>query len=185
MSIPFPIPKPERYRQKSKRKNSRPKIPFSWWLFSMLVILFPIIFMAVKREFSEVTETDQDGKLILAPHRKEKYQQDSARLEDCEQYLLVASRNSYYPCYSCVDTTAVFLYKNEIFKVGMHCKGKQARYSKTQLKAINLIYIPQIQGDIKICKQAELRKIYNYPLLPENTKRKKPLGHPPGNRIDG
>jgi len=47
-----------------------------------------------------------------------------------------------------------------------------------------MTYQTQFVGNIFECKKQELLKIYNYPVLPENLKRKIPLIRPPGNKID-
>ncbi|HPH22035.1 MAG TPA: hypothetical protein PLE32_24765, partial [Haliscomenobacter sp.] len=100
-----------------------------------------------------------------------------------EQYALIIDVPGYYPCFSCKDSVLIFLYTGEIWRYGSTVKQENGRY-RNSLRGKNMTYQTQFVGNIFECKKQELLKIYNYPVLPENLKRKIPLIRPPGNKID-
>lgn len=139
-------------------------------------------------KYTDVVQEQQDGTVILTTEREAKLRESIKKLEQCTQYALVASRNTWYPCYTCTNgRDSVFLYKGEVWKYGYTCEDDvfSDRY-KGKLPAPNLEVLPQFFGTIQECKEAELRKIFNYPLLPENQKRKieDRLARPAGNNYD-
>ncbi len=151
-------------------------------LFAVLFCTFIILFSS-KRSFKEVVIYDSEGKPQLAPKRLEKLKEDTSVVNKCHQYSLFATKNGWYPCYTC-DTSFVFLFRGEIWRYGKHCPKDKPRYSDDWLKSMKLKYMTEFKGDLLECTKMEKQKIYTYPLLPENLKRKNPLGHPPGNKND-
>ncbi len=119
----------------------------------------------------------------LAPWRKEKFERELQELDDAEQYVLMVRIPGTFPCYSCVDKTEIFLTAGEVWRYGVTRKGQDGRY-RDGLPYSNLVYLAQFQGTLQECLKEEKQKIYHYPLLPENLKRKKPLIRPPGNKRD-
>ena len=78
----------------------------------------------------------------------------------------------------------MFICLREVWKIGRHCPKDKARYSKIWLEKMLLEKVIEFEGNFQMCALEEKRKIYTYPLLPENLKRAKPLAHPAGNKND-
>lgn len=129
-------------------------------------------------------EQAEGGTLSLSSTREAQMQQRLKRLEECEQYVLLAKFSGFYPCYSCGRDTLIFLHAGEVWKYGITIQGEKGRYSNTWVTAAGLKYRMQYQGSIQACLRQETLKIYQYALLPENVKRTPPLIRPPGNKVD-
>jgi hypothetical protein len=128
---------------------------------------------------------DQDGNKVLAPHRQKKLDKELKEIDNAAQYVLVADKTGYFPCYTCPDGSGlIYLYKGEVWKYGMTRKGENGRYPKQNYGAPNLRFLIQFQGTVSECLKMEKIKIYSYPLLPEAEKRDFTLIIPPGNVID-
>ncbi|HOY21386.1 MAG TPA: hypothetical protein PLC89_28995 [Haliscomenobacter sp.] len=146
-------------------------------------IVLTFILLAAALEVSECLEWDESGIPKLTEKRQKKLEKAVRELEKAEQYALLVEIPGYYPCYSCKDTSHIFLNISELWRYGSTVKKEEGRYRKT-LKRKGLAYRTQFVGNIFECKKQELIKIYNYPTLPENLRRKVPLIRPPGNKID-
>lgn len=153
---------------------SRPKLIF--WLIG--VILLVAAYKGV-----DFIEVGKDGKLRLSKKRQEKLEREIENLKEAEQYVLVALYDGWFPCYNCGASTQIYLKRGEVWKYGVTINGEKGRYGGG-LTSKKLFYIPQYHGSLEKCLIEERKKIYNYALLPENTKRKKPLERPPGNKVD-
>lgn len=162
--------------------TSERKPGFGFWCL-LLFAIGAILLIVAQWEDADFLDQDEDGNPILSEERQQKLDKALQQLEEAEQYVLVASRNGYYPCFNCPDSTEIFLYIGETWKYGTTTKGEKGRYGNI-LSRQYLTYFVQFQGDIAACKKEELLKIYNYAKLPENLKRKRPLIRPPGNKID-
>jgi len=173
--------KPDFNPSKSTKKLSENEIKYTKFQL-IAVVIFAIL--AISRAFDDVVEYDPDGKPVLKAERKDKMIKEIMRMEECEQYALRASSSGWFLCESCVDTTYVFLNKGEVYRYGERCDKNDSRHSKSKLDAQNLFIDVQIRGNKIEYYQEQQRKIYFYPLLPENLKRTKKLGHPPGNKQD-
>lgn len=151
--------------------------------FPVLAIVLVFLTLAI----IPFIEFDENGTPILSTWRKEKLVKELENLDEAEQYALLATDNGYYPCLSCktsrVDSTRIFLFRNEVWKYGTTTKGEKGRYRKT-LASMNLKYQSQFVGTLADCLKQEKIKIYNYPLLPESLKRNFHLIRPPGNKQD-
>jgi hypothetical protein len=121
--------------------------------------------------------------LSLSPERQAKLDRELEELDNSEQYVLRASRDGWYPCYSCPTKNRIFLLKDEVWKYGVTRKGEKGRYGKWHIKQ-GLYYLVQYQGTLQECLRQEKIKIYNYALLPENLRREQQLIRPPGNKRD-
>lgn len=164
--------------------SKSPKKQRSFWRLSALLLIFailPAIYFA--RTFEEAVVEKADGTYELSPARKAKRDAEVHRLEHAEQYALTAKINAWYICYSCMGTDSIYLYKGEVWKYGFTTKGQLGRYSGG-LPDPKLAYIRQYTGTLQNCLVEEKRKIYNYPLLAENLKRRNRLIRPPGNKQD-
>ncbi|MEM9887132.1 MAG: hypothetical protein AAF849_14660 [Bacteroidota bacterium] len=102
--------------------------------------------------------------------------------EDAEQYALRAKASGDYPCLNCANSATIFLNAGEIWKYGYTLKKN--RYSEQRLKKLKLYYDRQFEGSPRECLKEEKRKIFRYPLLPENLVRSSRLPRPPGNKQD-
>lgn len=116
----------------------------------------------------------------MTPWRQKQKEKALKRLESSEQYALVAGQNGWYPCYKCPDTAAIFLLVDEVWKYGATTKQEKGHYMQG-LPDSRLVYVIQFEGTFQECREMELIKIYDYPLLPENAKRNPPILLPPGN----
>jgi hypothetical protein len=127
------------------------------------------------------------GSVILKPEREDDLKDRKRKLKRCTQYALVATRDAFYPCYNCPNgQDSIYLFKDEIWKYGQTCEENAIQRYHGNLPAPYLRLIPQFEGTLEECKAEELQKIYHYPLLPENQKRKKEerLIRPAGNPYD-
>ena len=156
-------------------KESQPSFP----KFPLLVLLAFFVFFAAK----SFIEFDVDGIPRLAKWREKKLEKELEDLDGAEQYVLTAGRSGWYLCFSCPDTTHIYLYLGEVWKYGTTTKGQKGRYGKS-LKGQYLDYTIQFEGTLEDCLKEEKRKIYGYAVLPENIKRLKPIIRPPGNKKD-
>ncbi|MCB0616594.1 MAG: hypothetical protein KDC75_24920 [Phaeodactylibacter sp.] len=126
---------------------------------------------------------DDAGQPQLQPDRLKKMEKELDKLDEAEQYALVATTAGWYACFNCPDTTHIYLFPGQIWKYGVTVNGPD-RYPRSFYKENKLQYISQFKGTLQECLREEKRKIYHYPILPENVKRKKPILRPPGNKKD-
>lgn len=160
-----------------EKEQVKPSKRLRWfWL-----ILFALI-LAMAATFEEFVEQKKDGSYELRTERKKKLQKELDELDEAEQYVLQAKIDGYYACYNCGEQLQIYLHAGEVWKYGH--TTKQDRYPKNYLKLKNLEYFVQYRGLLVECMKEEKRKIYYYPLLPENLKRSFKLPRPPGNKQD-
>jgi hypothetical protein len=158
-----------------------PKDPKKYLLFVGICITLSLLAYWKGVDF---LEPDADGRPKLAPQREEEYQKRIKRLNEAEQYALLANRNGFFPCYSCEQDSTIFLLVGQVWKYGVTIQGQKKRYTLKGLNTMGLAYEVQLKSGITECLQAEANKIFNYPLLLENTTRAKPIKRPPGNKSD-
>ncbi|MEM9847283.1 MAG: hypothetical protein AAF847_05305 [Bacteroidota bacterium] len=171
------VVKKRKKRIKKQKPKPKPKPKRPAWL---LVAIFTITMAGT---FHEYVIRKSDGSYELSPERQRKLDRELEELEeDAEQYALRAKANEYYPCYNCGNSTTVFLNVGEVWKYGYTLKKN--RYSEKYLDDLNLLYDPQFVGSPRACLKEEKRKIFRYPLLPENLVRSFRLPRPPGNKQD-
>lgn len=151
--------------------------------FLLFILACCILGLVAYWEGVDFLESDDNGHPKLAPSREKRMEQRLKRLQQCEQYVVRAKVSGYYPCYNCGKDTNIFLLAGEVWKYGVTIQGEHKRYRKW-LEKKNLQYWVQYRGTIQTCLRRETLKIYKYPLLPENLRRKPPLIRPPGNKID-
>lgn len=157
-----------------------PPKPYIW--IGIILLLVGLLFMAKRRAEAPVVY-DENGNVILAPHRKEKLDRKLDELKEAEQYALLATVSGWYPCFSCPGSDVIYLNKGEVWKYGFSTKGK-TRYSENFYRTMRLTYLTQLVGTIEECMQEEIKKIINYPTLPEARVRLVILERPPGNKVD-
>lgn len=170
----------KKYQFKLEPKQPRQSPTKSILLFIGLCCILGLV---ASWEGVDFLDTDDNGQPKLAPSREKKMEQRLKRLQRCEQYVILARVDGYYPCYSCGKDTTIFLFAGEVWKYGVTIQGELGRY-RHWLEKNNLRYRVQYRGTIQACLKQETLKIYQYPLLPENLKRKPPLIRPPGNKND-
>jgi hypothetical protein len=125
---------------------------------------------------------DDAGNPVLHPERLAKMEREIEKLDEAEQYALLAAAEGWYPCFNCLDAQ-IFLLAGEVWKYGVTTNGS-SRYSESFYATNRLLYFSQFKGTLQECLQEEKRKIYHYAILPENVKRQRPLLRPPGNKND-
>lgn len=118
----------------------------------------------------------------LTTKRQEELKKQIEEIEEAEQYALKAEVPGWYNCYLC-SGGKIFLNTFSIWKYGVTRKGEKVRYSKDFLGKGRLRYEVQFRGNYAQCLIEEKRKLFNYPLLPENLQRPDSLKLvlPPGN----
>ncbi len=150
-----------------------------WWL---LIVFVTTIYAAFNVEDFDFL-IEKDGQYELAPQRKGKLQKELEEIDNAEQYVIIATKAGFYPCYNCGQSTMIFLNVGEVWKYGVTRIGQDRRYRKLEIPK-GLTYLKEYVGDTGTCLKLEKIKIYNYALLPENLQRSTPLIRPPGNRVD-
>ena len=124
-----------------------------------------------------------DGSYELKPERKGDLDRRKRKIDEAEQYALIATVNGWYECFNCASSNRIFLFVGEVWKYGVSKNGSK-RYSKSWYQSSKLQYITQFKGLYSECFKSELDRIYEYPILPENLKRTEKLPRPPGNKED-
>ncbi len=126
-----------------------------------------------------------EGLPQLHPRQIGKLDKEIREIENAEQYVLIARVSGWYECLNC-PTGMIYLLAGQVWKYGVTRKGEKMRYGSGYALEHNLIYFIQFKGNYAQCLIEEKRKIYNYPLLPENLARPDSLRlvHPPGNMQD-
>jgi hypothetical protein len=110
-----------------------------------------------------------------------KFLADSAKMQKCVQYALVAEDSGFYV--TCTGEK-YYLNEQEVWKYGVTCEAVPAnRYAAAYYKGKKLRFVPQFYGTKAECELEEKRKLFLYPILPENLARKPNfrLVLPPGN----
>jgi hypothetical protein len=159
--------------------EQEPKRPHFFWV---VLILFLILFAFWKGV--DFLIIDDDGAVQLAPERQDELDRRLKNLQKAEQYVLIARYGGVYPCFNCGTASTIRLLKGEIWKYGTTLQNGRSRYSSSWLGKSNLVYITEYEGTPVECLELEALKIYKYAILPENTKRAKPIIRPPGNKVD-
>lgn len=173
-----------------KKSPVTPKNPGSGQFILLFILAIGLFFgiyhvYSVERDISSPIVIDEEGNEALSPERSAKLYKELEEIDNAAQYALIANVAGYYPCFTCPDgSTTIYLYKGEVWKYGTTRKGEQRRYPGKAYGAPNLSFIVQFQGDLSTCLKMEKIKIYNYPLMPEATKRAIRLFRPPGNTND-
>lgn len=163
------------------RPKPKPKGFNPLWFFMAAIVLILTVKGLSDKPFIKY---DKDGKPVLADWRKKKLIKELGDLEEAEQYVLLATNNGLYPCFSCPNSSTIHLNVGEVWKYGFTTKTDKTRYTRQYLGSRQLTYITQLEGTITECLKEEKRKIYNYAILPENLKRTIPLIRPAGNHND-
>jgi len=170
--------------------NNRPEGPMKdpfWRLLLMfigLALIFVIAYMSERNGDESDFIVEENGKVDLAPWRKEKLDRELDEIDEAVQYALIVTKSGEYRCFSCPDGRRVIhLEVGHTWRYGTTRKGEVGRY-RGQLPDVRLLFVEQFKGSLSECLKEEKRKIYFYALLPENLSRKKPLIRPPGNKND-
>ncbi|MEL7219934.1 MAG: hypothetical protein AAGJ93_01365 [Bacteroidota bacterium] len=78
------------------------------FLSNLFLCLLALILIFGTKEFIEYTE---EGGAILSSERAAKLAKELEELDNAEQYILLAAKDGYYPCFACVDKSRIFLRK--------------------------------------------------------------------------
>ncbi|HOY07357.1 MAG TPA: hypothetical protein PLO67_18240 [Saprospiraceae bacterium] len=125
-----------------------------------------------------------DGEAQLTAKYRKELQNHLDEADEAEQYALIALSDGWYTCVHSGFGT-YFLKAGEVWKYGTTTKGEQGRYDYKFLRGNGVNYIVQFRGTLHECLKEEKKKIYMYPLLPENLARVEELRliRPPYNPI--
>ncbi len=159
-------------KTQSETKFNNPK----FWILGLLLLFLMAYWIYNQKINKENFEK-------IAQERKEKFTADSARMEECVQYALLADSSKMYPCYACEGTDSIFLKVGEVWYYGETCY-ENSRYSDNELIRNNLLFKIQDRGSKQKMILSQKRKIYDYIHLPENRIREEILIRPPGNTLD-
>lgn len=151
--------------------------------FLLFLLICTILGVVAAWQGTDFLELDHNGEVQISAQREEQLNQRLKRLNQAEQYVLLAKVDGWYPCYSCETSDSIYLFAGEVWRYGVTIRGEKGRYGLT-LKDKRLLYVVELHGDVLACLEAEAIKIYTYPKLPENLKRTTPLIRPPGNKVD-
>lgn len=146
-------------------------------------LLLCVVFLAgmAALQWADVVEW-VDGAWRLKPRREAERDEQIKNINDAEQYALIANAPGYYECLHC-PSKRIYLHANEIWKYGVTSQGEKVRYTAQFLQQKQLTFVVQFRGTYSLCLIEEKRKLFAYPLLPENLARPDPqkLVLPPGN----
>lgn len=164
---------PPNYPTKTKTKK----------LLSLPLLIIPAVLILCALKWSDVVEY-VNGELQLTPKHQGKLQKKLNELDEAEQYALIATTDGLYPCLH--SGHALYqLHIGEVWKYGVTVKGERGRYTAQFLQDNAVSYIVQLRGTMGDCLKEEQRKLFSYPLLPENLAREENnrLLRPPYNPI--
>lgn len=164
-------------QQQLKPFEPKKKNPLPFFIGTVVLM----IFCALK--WSDVVEYVNGEPHLTAKHRQ-KLEKKLAELEEGEQYVLIATRNGFYPCVH-DGHPLYFLHVGEVWKYGTTIKGQQGRYGTQYMDENAVSYIVEFRGPMGACLQQEQIKLFSYPLLPENLARPKEMRllRPPNNPV--
>jgi hypothetical protein len=108
-------------------------------------------------EFEKFTKIDTHGNFQISEKRLEKLHKDSIKFEKAQQYVLYAAQTGWYECFSCRDTTHIYLYAGEVWKYGYTINGAEIRYSQEMRKKFT--YFAQFIGNVQQCMLEERKKL--------------------------
>lgn len=147
--------------------------------FGLVLSVFAVICMALS--WFDVVEL-VEGEWRLKPWREQELDKQVRKLQEAEQYALVASKPGWYDCIHCPNAK-VFLLVGHVWKYGVTVNGENVRYTASFLNDKSLSYRVDYIGNYHECLVAEKKQLFNYPLLPENIARPDSLKLilPPGN----
>lgn len=145
----------------------------------LLGVAFVVCMAALK--WADVVEW-VDGEWRLKPKREAERDRQMKKIDEAEQYALIANVPGYYECLHC-PSKRMFLKTNEVWKYGVTNQGEKQRYTTQFFRHRQLKYVVQFSGTYSQCLVEEKRKLFEYPLLPENLARPDSLKLvlPPGN----
>ena len=144
----------------------------------LLILLSGFIILS----FSKIWDGNKE---VDSSERDQAYADRIDRLNNAEQYALIANHNGFYTCSHCIQPT-FYLFKNEVWKYGVTINGKNGRYNDEFFRANNVSYVVEFEGTVQKCLEEEARKIILYYQSPENLRRNEVnrLIRPPGNSKD-
>ena len=111
-----------------------------------------------------------NGQPQLTAKRQQQLDKKLSELDEAEQYALVATTEGMFPCLHS-GHALYYLHIGEIWKYGITVKGERGRYTAQFLQDNGVSYIIQFKGTVAECLKEEQRKLFAYPLLPENLAR--------------
>lgn len=111
-----------------------------------------------------------EGKPQLSPKYQGVLEKKLSKLDEAEQYALVATADGMYPCLHS-GRASCHLRIGEVWKYGVTMKGEGGRYTAQFLQDNAVSYTIQFKGTTTDCLKEEQRKLFYYPLLPENLAR--------------
>ncbi len=154
---------------RSETLRHDPKQPFFDRKLLLLLLIGSIGLIFGIPKWKEVVRQNEDGDYELEDWREDERITELEKTDNAEQYRLVALVSGYYPCFFCKDKQA-WINIGETLKIGITTVGTE-RYGLLWLKRNNVQYVVDVAGDLTTVRSAEIKKIADYPLWPENIKR--------------
>jgi hypothetical protein len=155
-------------KEKIRSQNETSSKDFPIYFFMLAVFAFLLLLFA-KPSWKDVVRKDETGEYVLQDWREDERILELDRNEEAEQYRLIAKVSGYYFCYFCTDQR-IWVEKGETLKIGI-TTNRNTRYTESWLEQNSLLYVVDLIGNLAIVRQAEIDKIAQYPLWPENLKR--------------
>jgi hypothetical protein len=106
--------------------------------YLLLVIFCTILGFLAYWKGVDFLVPDADGNPKLAPKREEEYEKRIKRLNEAEQYALLATNSGFYPCFNCENDHTIFLNIGEVWKYGVTIQGQNRRYTASALIKLKL-----------------------------------------------
>ncbi|MEI6410005.1 MAG: hypothetical protein WCR52_11515 [Bacteroidota bacterium] len=152
------LPQPIKQLPKPKKKSS-----------FLLLFISALMLIICALKWSDVIEYFNGEPRLTAKHQQQ-LKKKLDELEEAEQYALVAMTDGWYPWLHS-NRALYYLHTGEVWKYGVTTKGERGRYTTEFLQDNGVLYIIQFKGSMTECLQEEQRKLFSYPLLPENLAR--------------
>lgn len=132
-------------------------------LAGALLILFSL------PKWKEVVRQNEDGEHEIQEWREDERMLELDRNDNAVQYRLVALVSKYYPCYLCKEGK-VWVNAGETLKIGISTNPEN-RYGNTWIVENDIQFVIDVKGDLRTVRAAEINKIAQYPIWPENLNR--------------
>lgn len=175
MSEPQSIPNASKAPEPQEGRDNRRALLVVYMLITaVLVVLMALDWKEVVRWVGDTAE--------VSPEHLRKLDKEIREIEYADQYVLRAQVDGWYECLTCASKK-IFLHAGEVWKYGVTRMGMSGRYGSEYLAQKNVAFFVQFSGDYAQCLIEEKKKLYFYPVLPENLARADSLRltYPPGN----
>jgi len=152
VSLKSPTQTIEPSKESLLRENKFDKKPnkIKWLLLAVIAvgtILMASRFVMSNDEVVPGIIVTPEGDLALSPERQAKLDKELGEVDNAEQYVLYATANTYYPCFTCPGgQKVIYLQIGQVWRYGITRKGERGRYPNQNYGVPFLAYVPQFWG---------------------------------------